>query len=67
MTRIDDRYIENNRGSQRLAERARAVCPGGVSQVSRDVRPFPPYYERAAPFWQSYLGLKRYWDKQLAA
>ncbi len=22
-----------------------------------------PYYERAAPFWQSYLGLKRYWDK----
>jgi glyoxylase-like metal-dependent hydrolase (beta-lactamase superfamily II) len=26
-----------------------------------------PYYERAAPFWQSYLGLRRYWDKQLAA
>jgi len=25
------------------------------------------YYERAAPFWQSYAGLKRYWDKQLAA
>jgi glyoxylase-like metal-dependent hydrolase (beta-lactamase superfamily II) len=24
-----------------------------------------PYYERAAPLWQSYLGLKRYWDKQL--
>jgi glyoxylase-like metal-dependent hydrolase (beta-lactamase superfamily II) len=24
-----------------------------------------PYYERAAPFWQSYAGLKRYWDKQL--
>jgi glyoxylase-like metal-dependent hydrolase (beta-lactamase superfamily II) len=22
-----------------------------------------PYYERAAPFWQSYLGLRRYWDK----
>ena len=22
-----------------------------------------PYYERAAPFWQSYLGLKRYWDQ----
>jgi glyoxylase-like metal-dependent hydrolase (beta-lactamase superfamily II) len=22
-----------------------------------------PYYERAAPLWQSYLGLKRYWDK----
>jgi glyoxylase-like metal-dependent hydrolase (beta-lactamase superfamily II) len=26
-----------------------------------------PYYERAAPLWQSYLGLKRYWEKQLAA
>jgi glyoxylase-like metal-dependent hydrolase (beta-lactamase superfamily II) len=26
-----------------------------------------PYYERAAPFWQSYAGLRRYWDKQLAA
>jgi glyoxylase-like metal-dependent hydrolase (beta-lactamase superfamily II) len=24
-----------------------------------------PYYERAAPFWQSYAGLKRYWDKLL--
>jgi glyoxylase-like metal-dependent hydrolase (beta-lactamase superfamily II) len=23
------------------------------------------YYERAAPLWQSYAGLKRYWDKQL--
>ncbi len=22
-----------------------------------------PYYERAAPFWQSYAGLKRYWEK----
>jgi glyoxylase-like metal-dependent hydrolase (beta-lactamase superfamily II) len=26
-----------------------------------------PYYERAAPLWQSYRGLRRYWDKQLAA
>ena len=25
-----------------------------------------PYYERAAPLWQSYRGLRRYWDKQLA-
>ena len=23
-----------------------------------------PYYERAAPFWQSYAGLKRWWEKQ---
>jgi glyoxylase-like metal-dependent hydrolase (beta-lactamase superfamily II) len=25
-----------------------------------------PYYERAAPFWQSYAGLRRWWDKQAA-
>src|ERR1700693_4932615 len=25
-----------------------------------------PYYEQAAPLWQSYLGLKRYWDKLAA-
>ena len=25
-----------------------------------------PYYERAAPLWQSYAGLKRYWDKHLS-
>jgi glyoxylase-like metal-dependent hydrolase (beta-lactamase superfamily II) len=23
-----------------------------------------PYYERAAPLWQSYAGLRRYWDKR---
>jgi len=26
-----------------------------------------PYYERAAPFWQSYAGLRRWWEKQAAA
>ncbi|MEP6910187.1 MAG: MBL fold metallo-hydrolase [Actinomycetota bacterium] len=25
-----------------------------------------PYYERAAPLWQSYSGLKRYWDKAIS-
>lgn len=25
-----------------------------------------PYYERAAPLWQSYQGLRRYWDKAAA-
>jgi hypothetical protein len=24
-------------------------------------------YARAMPFWQSYAGLKRYWDKQREA
>ena len=35
--------------------------------VEADADEQAPYYERAAPFWQSYAGLKRYWDKQLAA
>ncbi len=26
-----------------------------------------PYYERAGPLWQSYLGLKRYWEKRAEA
>jgi glyoxylase-like metal-dependent hydrolase (beta-lactamase superfamily II) len=26
-----------------------------------------PYYALAAPFWQSFLGLRRYWDKRAAA
>jgi phage terminase large subunit-like protein len=24
----------------------------------------PDVWEKAAPLWQSYLGLKRYWDKR---
>jgi glutamate-1-semialdehyde 2,1-aminomutase len=47
MTSIEKRYVEQNPGSARLAARARAVCPGGVSQISRDIRPFAPHYDRA--------------------
>jgi hypothetical protein len=25
------------------------------------------YYERAGPIWQTYLGLRRYWEKQAEA
>jgi glutamate-1-semialdehyde 2,1-aminomutase len=47
-TRIEERYAAINPASQRLSERARAVTPGGVSQVSRELRPFPTYYTHAA-------------------
>ena len=33
----------------------------GIPPDERDV------YERAAPLWQSYAGMKRYWDKRAAA
>jgi glutamate-1-semialdehyde 2,1-aminomutase len=45
---IEERYIALNPTSQRLAERAKAVCPGGVSQLSRDFAPFPLYFTRAS-------------------
>ena len=48
MTRIEDRYVVRNPTSERLAARAREVCPGGVSQISREIRPFPLAYARAA-------------------
>ena len=34
------------------------------SSIPPDERPL---YERAAPLWQSYAGLRRYWDKKTAA
>lgn len=48
MSRIERRYAEENPASRRMAERARALCPGGVSQASRDFAPFPLYFDRAA-------------------
>jgi glyoxylase-like metal-dependent hydrolase (beta-lactamase superfamily II) len=35
-----------------------------VETVSADVDSGLDEYERAMPFWQSYAGLKRYWDKR---
>jgi glyoxylase-like metal-dependent hydrolase (beta-lactamase superfamily II) len=37
-----------------------------VESVSSDVDSGLDEYERAMPFWQSYAGLKRYWEKQRA-
>jgi hypothetical protein len=41
-----------------------------VEAARRDLRDTSewdtPYYERAAPLWQSYAGLKRYWEKRAA-
>jgi glyoxylase-like metal-dependent hydrolase (beta-lactamase superfamily II) len=31
--------------------------------IARRTSEFPDVYERAMPFWQSYAGLSRYWDK----
>jgi glutamate-1-semialdehyde 2,1-aminomutase len=45
---IEARYIAQNPRSQAMAARARAVTPGGVSQLSRDFAPFPLYFERAS-------------------
>jgi hypothetical protein len=34
--------------------------------VSSDVESGLEEYERAMPFWQSYAGLERYWEKHRA-
>ena len=56
----------------RLGEWAERVR-GGVSEqefddeAARDLGADREAYEQAMPFWQSYAGLKRYWEKQAAA
>ena len=47
-TRIEDAYVRLHPESAAFAERARRVCPGGVSQLYRDTDPFPLCYQRAA-------------------
>lgn len=47
MTGIEREYIRRNPASATHAERARRVCPGGVSQQFREILPFPVCYDRA--------------------
>jgi glyoxylase-like metal-dependent hydrolase (beta-lactamase superfamily II) len=74
---VDDDVDDHLR---RLRERLRAWAErvrGGATEEEfaaaaeadlRDGDGVDPFeYERAMPFWQSYAGLKRYWDKRAAA
>lgn len=47
MKTIEAEYARRFPRSAAFAERARRVCPGGVSQAFRDTYPFPPAFERA--------------------
>jgi len=47
-TRIEAEYRRRFPRSAAFAERARRVCPGGVSQILRDSGPFPLSFDRAA-------------------
>ena len=47
---------------RRLDEWAADVLPEN-DWIAKRVREFPETYNRAMPFWQSYAGLRRYWDK----
>jgi len=40
------RYLETNRRSKDLADRARSVLPGGITRTSVYFDPYPPYMER---------------------
>ena len=51
----------------RWAEHADVTEEEFTQSVSSDVESGLEEYARAMPFWQSYAGLKRYWEKHLAA
>jgi glyoxylase-like metal-dependent hydrolase (beta-lactamase superfamily II) len=57
--RVWAQRVRQGMSQEEFVEAARA----DLQEADGDER--APYYERAAPFWQSYAGLKRYWDKQL--
>ena len=57
--RLWGQRVRQGMSEEEFIEAARADLEEEVGEA--------PYYERAAPLWQSYLGLRRYWDKQLAA
>ena len=57
---------------RRLREWAARVCDGATeeqfaAQASADLGGDRGAYEHAMPFWQSYAGLKRYWEKRAEA
>ena len=57
--RLDEWAARVERGltEEEFVEAARAEVPAAEA----------PVYERAMPIWQSYAGLRRYWDKRRAA
>jgi glyoxylase-like metal-dependent hydrolase (beta-lactamase superfamily II) len=59
--RIWAQRVRQGMSPEEFVEAARADL------VEADGDELAPYHERAAPFWQSYAGLRRYWDKRLAA
>ena len=66
---VERHLVELRARLREWAERVR----GGVSEeefddeAARDLGPDLGAYEQAMPFWQSYAGLKRYWEKHTAA
>jgi glyoxylase-like metal-dependent hydrolase (beta-lactamase superfamily II) len=66
---VERHLVELRARLHEWAERVR----GGVSEeefddeAARDLGPDLEAYEQAMPFWQSYAGLKRYWEKHAAA
>jgi glyoxylase-like metal-dependent hydrolase (beta-lactamase superfamily II) len=62
-----ERHLDELRA--RLAEWASRVREGASQEefeaaAAEDLGPDRAVYEQAMPFWQSYAGLRRYWDKR---
>jgi glyoxylase-like metal-dependent hydrolase (beta-lactamase superfamily II) len=64
-----ERHLEELR--RRLGEWADRVRAGATAEqfeaeAAADLGDDRPAYEQAMPFWQSYAGLRRYWEKRAA-
>ena len=64
---VDRHLAELRMRLVRWAEHADVTEEEFTQSVSSDVESGLEEYARAMPFWQSYAGLKRYWEKHLAA
>jgi glyoxylase-like metal-dependent hydrolase (beta-lactamase superfamily II) len=56
-------WVERTKGEVTEAEFSRSVR----DEVTAQERKALEIYELAMPFWQSYAGLKRYWERSMAA
>jgi glyoxylase-like metal-dependent hydrolase (beta-lactamase superfamily II) len=56
--RLWGQRVRQGMSEEEFVEAARADLEEEIGEA--------PYYERAAPLWQSYAGLRRYWDKAAA-
>jgi hypothetical protein len=64
-THLDRLELELDRWAERVG--AGMEREEFVAAAKADAGEDAPLYDRVAPFWQSWEGMRRYWDKRRAA